>query len=505
MAERIGHNTLTNGGRNTLNKKSKIDQLDRDFERMVRNTPASSYMPTPVLDERQWEIDRLLREKLPAEKWALFVGTGLSAFFEPMEYGAGIGGNRDLVFATSALFTVATPPPLSDAILMVIEPGQPRLEAFLDKESVHWIRYAPLLSPKEFADQIQAAVVQGAQSKIGARSKINLSEFQVARALMKHTMFEYETRANVQAYVDSGISPDDARQHLAALTPRLLHEVAIHRLSPRIHAPLSEAAKHLVRTSSVDILLHARGRVNLPLLAIEVDGGVHTEPKQISKDRAKDEVMEAFGIPLFRICDTDANFWRNIESQPYASRRKISRFSKLISSVASTVCWQVQVECRDELDADSAKKACNQLEEKLSRSIYGISYIDLNDDQRKVVLNTSMGTLEFEDYDIAQRQVNFYRDRAMTEAKADSDWPIDLRAVSTLPEIVGDLVSGVSARTMLSVSGRPAVSVSTPSIRATANSLDQELLGVELAVCLIQALAEETREQIRMLTPPGRP
>lgn len=99
-------------------------------------------MASSVLDEKQWEIDRLVRQRLFANRWELFAGVCLSAFFDPLteKYLKLRNGDRDLVPTSSILLAVATVQPFCRAVLLAIESGQPRLEAFLNREQAHWIR-----------------------------------------------------------------------------------------------------------------------------------------------------------------------------------------------------------------------------------------------------------------------------------------------------------------------------------------------------------------------------
>lgn len=107
-----------------------------------------------------------------------------------------------------------------------------------------------------------------------------------------------------------------------------------------------------------------------------------------------------------------------------------------------------------------------------------------------------MTSSELGDDDFAWNFHNFNRDNAISDAKLESNWPENLRLCATDPDLLGDLQSGLSAQTVLTILGQKPVVVKTPSVRTLAKSIDLKLLAIHLRACLIQALAEETRELI---------
>ena len=478
-----------------MQRKPSAELAFRNLLKRQGNILASEYMATPVLDERQWEIDLLLRKRLSTDKWTIFVGVGLSAFFDPELQRAGGSQYRDLMYRASALFVIATGVPEAVAKFMVIESGQPQLEKFLDFANVAWTRYPPLLETEEFVEQITAAIAAGSRANIGERCKVNRSEHQAARELMSGTLIEYDRHLND----DTSLA---ARRDWAQDTPRLLHEVALHRLRPKRLVQLSPRAEHILQTSSLDFLLHSRGVRNQPLFAIEIDGGVHTDPMQMRKDRAKDEVMRALGIPLCRITPADADYWRRIDSQSHESRQRLMRFSRLISAVAISVFYQGLTQAQDMLSVDLADKAIHRMQEKLARSIFGVDFVDLVGIQRSVVRETCLGSAEFQEADMAWRIADHHIGRQIDEAAADRRWPNDLLTVSTQPQFVGNLASGMTAQTTLTMVGSPAETISAPAIRFVADRLEPRLMSVSMEVNLIRSLEEIVRVRIRAATPP---
>lgn len=482
-----------------MKKEHSFRDEMRTMEQTVRHTPVSEFMATPVLDENQWEIDRLIRNKLPAAKWNLFAGTCLSAFFNPEEqkYLERRNGDRDLIFRSSILFTVTTGQPFCRPVLMVIESGQPKLEAFLDREQVHWLRYAPLLSPSEFAEQVTNAVKQGEKVEVGQRCKVNESELKVWRGLKNNGLFELENNLEIQSLYGKNANSEHYLRELTGATNRLLQEVALGRLRPKWAPSMSVAAENILRNSSVDILVHSRGKVSRPLLAIEVDGPPHQELQQIPKDRAKDEVMKAFRIPLIRISKSDADFWHKGRQQPQGGYEKLARFTKLIGMVANHISFQVQIEDQFVVEEDAAKKLYQKLEEKIAKSIFGEPYVNLISSQRAIVYESSIASRELFEYEMVGKAFNFYKESAIEEAKSECKWPDDLTMDSAEPEIVGDPLSGLSAWTLLTLSRCAPLKIETPSIRVSGKSLDEEILSLNLKRCLIEDLASEVRARLR--------
>ena len=474
----------------------------RTMEQAVRNTPAIEFMATPVLDENQWEIDRLIRGNLPAATWNLFSGTCLSAFFDPEDKKyLDCSGDRDLIFRSTILFTVTTRQPFCHAVLMVIEPGQPELEAFLNWEGARWLRYASLQSPSEFANQVTDAAKQGEQSKIGQRKKVDESEFKVWRGLKNNGLYELERNIEIQLMYAKNANSENLLRALTGATYRLLQEVAIDRLRPKRAPSMSAAAEHISRTSSVDILIHSRGKVNLPLLAIEVDGSIHRNPKKMKKDRAKDEVMDAFRIPLIRIATGDADFWHKSREQPKGGYEKLARFTKLIGAVANHISFQVQIENQFVVENDTVKMLYQKLEDKAAKAIFGELYVNLNSHQRIVVDESLITSPELSEYEMVGKHFNFHNENAIKEITSECKWPDDLTKDSAEPEIVGDPLSGLSAWTVLTLPGRAPLKITTPSIHASGKYLDEEVLSLNLRCCLIEDLAGEVRARLGSAPP----
>ena len=101
-------------------------------EKLSREKPARMFWPKPVLNELQWEVHRLLRERLLPDRWQLFAGSLLNHFFNPDDF----KHDRNLyslVKSTPVLFAVATEAPQCRAVLIILAQSNKAVEAFLDQ------------------------------------------------------------------------------------------------------------------------------------------------------------------------------------------------------------------------------------------------------------------------------------------------------------------------------------------------------------------------------------
>ena len=117
-----------------MSKKS-VDRLGAEVEQLVRDIRAYEFLPSSLLDSHQWQVDFLLNKEFIVPRWHVYIGACLSVFFDPDMYPT----EREIVLYSSVLFCVASPPPRAQAILLVIEPNQPKLERFLNRQGAHWI------------------------------------------------------------------------------------------------------------------------------------------------------------------------------------------------------------------------------------------------------------------------------------------------------------------------------------------------------------------------------
>lgn len=174
---------------------------------------------------------------------------------------------------------------------------------------------------------------------------------------------------------------------------------------------------HIRVTSSVDILVHAPPPLSQPLLAVEFDGPYHDDPKKQRKDRLKDAVLAHYGLPLIRISHADAAFGELSRTDRH--RRYVQGLTELVG----TVVWQSQFEADFAIRADKADKALHALEDHFAMSLFGKSYVELNDDQKRRGDDSTFCSKEEEECRFESSLYNYERDKAMERAKEETAWP----------------------------------------------------------------------------------
>lgn len=490
-----------------MNKQYAFREAMRLDEKRTREKPARMFWPKPVLTEPQWDVYQLLRERFSPERWQIFAGSLLNHFFNPddFKYDRNL---YTLIKSTPVLFAVATAAPQCRAVLIILEQSNTTIEAFLDLEEVHWMRYPTQLNPAEFVDQVGIALRNGSRNMVGTRTPISDSENKSADAFRTGRMIDQIKVHNLDQYLEAGISAEEAQRFLINRSPCLLQEVALQLMEPRYPLAWTEFEKSMLKTSSVDLLFHERGSLNRPLLAVEIDGGIHQSEKQQEKDKVKDELLQGMGIPLIRISVDDAQYlWIEQEAQKYgekllpAAQRQLEddlkHFGRFFGHVAVLICGQVRLQSREEIRLQEANVNLAKIEEKFSRALYGKGYIDLDDQQQDSVHKSS---LESNDagafYDSHNTYVDVI-DQELQRAKEYSQWPIDLQNITTPPAMVGDATTGLRARVVLTTPKRVTITLETPVIKLMADSLDADLLDANVKYALIDCLVQKARDYLR--------
>lgn len=342
------------------------------IEDEVRKTNVRKFMANSVMSDRQWLIFIELKQELATRGLTILAGVPLTAIIDPR-----LHPMPDALWRSSVLFAVITMAPRGAVRLLVLDTPSPEMEPCLDRLEVPHIPYNALLNDGEFAKVILDEIDFQFQSSAAAKSLINPSENDVAESLRNGVrIIEYE-----RLFVDEP-AKQEMRRHFESQSMKLLHEVALHRIctSDLVGSLLTSDEDHMRVTSSVDILVHAPPPLSQPLLAVEFDGPHHDDPKQNRKDRLKDAVLAHYGIPLIRISHADAafgNLFRCGKSDWH--RLYVEGLTELVGSVV----WQKQFEADFAIRADKADKALHKLEDHLSVSLFGKPYVELNDDQRR--------------------------------------------------------------------------------------------------------------------------
>ena len=370
------------------------------------------------------------------------------------------------------------------------------------------MRYSTLLNPQEIADQVGVALRYGSRSMIGTRTPINDSENKAAHAFRTGRMIDQIKVHNLAQYLEAGISAEEAQRSLIDRSPCLLHEVALQVMEPRYPLGWTDFEKSMLKTSSVDMLFHDRGSLNRPLLAVEIDGGIHQAAEQQEKDKVKDELLQDMGIPLIRISVGDAQYlWIEQEAQKYGTKLSpttqrqleddLKHFGSLFGHVVVLICSRVRIESREEIKLQEAKVNLAKIEERISRTLYGKGYIDLDDQQRDCVHKLSRESSEADAYNDAKIENAKLIDEDLQRMKEYSEWPIDLQKITTPPEIVGDAISGLRARMALTTPRRVTIPVETPVLKLMARGLEPDLLDAYVKYALIGCLERKARDYLK--------
>lgn len=461
------------------------------MEEADRKTDVRKYMATSVMSDLQWTIFIELRRELSTRRLTILAGVPLTAIIDPRKFPQ----PEDVHWRSSVLFAVVTPAPSSAVRLLVLDNANVAMERCLDTLEVPHIAYNALLNPGDFAKVILEEIDFQFQSSISAKTLINHSESDVAESLRNSVrIIEYERLIGQEP------EKQDIRRHFENESMKLLQEVALHRIctSDLVGRLLTPAEDHIRQTSSVDILVHAPPPLGQPLLALEFDGPHHDDPRQQIKDRLKDAILGHYDIPLIRISRSDAAFGRLFKDGKSEFHR---RYVEGLTELVGTVVWQKKFEDDFAIRTDKAEKKLHTLEEHLANSIFGKPYLDLTDDQQKLVDDSKFCSAEEESLRFENSFYNYERDKALDRAKEESVWPLELLQYAPTPKIHGDQLTGFWAEFRVNIPGRESLEVTLPKVWIQAKSLDDELLKARVTSDLLQISANLIRQVIRMNTP----
>lgn len=483
---------------NSGQKKGKLSDVAfaKALVRMedeVRKTNVRELMANSVMSDRQWSIFIGLKRELATRGLAILSGVPLTAIIDPR-----LHPMPDALWRSSVLFAVVTMAPRGAVRLLVLDTAEETMERCLDRLEIPHIAYNALLDDEDFAKVILDEIDFQFQSSASVKCLINPSENDVAESLRNGVrIIEYE-----RLLADEP-TKKEMRRHFESKSMKLLNEVALHRIctSDLIGSLLTSEEEHIRSTSSVDILVHAPPPLSQPLLAVEFDGPHHDDPKQQRKDRLKDAVLAHFGIPLIRISHADAAFGSLFR---YGKTDWHRLYVQGLTELVGTVVWQTQFEADFSIRADKADKALHKLEDHVSVSIFGKLYVELSDDQKRRIDDSTFCSKEEEECRFENSLFNYERDKAMDRAKEETEWPEALLPYSSCPAIYGDQLTGFWAAFMVNVPNRECLEVTLPKIWVQAKSLNDELLKARVAADLIQIAADLVRQVIRMNTPAVR-
>lgn len=477
-------------------KKNKLSELDiakamARLEGKLRKTNARDFMANSVMSDHQWSLFIKLRRELATHGLEILVGVPLTAIIDTERHKI-----PDALWRSSVLFAVVTIAPHGAVRLLVLDTIEEAIERCLDQLRIRHITYNALLSDEDFAKVILDEIEFQFQLSAATKSLINRSENDVAKSLRNGVLIIEHERLLVD-------EPADRETYQLYNSIKLLQEVALHRIcaSRLIGGLLTSDEERIRSTSSVDILVHSSPPLNLPLLAVEFDGPYHEHPDQQRKDRFKDAVLSRYGIPLIRISRLDAAFGNlTKDGKSESHRRYVRGLTELVSSI---VC-HMHFETDSTISSDKARKALDKLEDDLATSIFGKAYLELNDEQRLRIDESTFCSKEEDEYRFQNLLYNRERDQAIDRAREEIEWPDELTQYSLCPEIHGDLQTGFWAAFKVNTPNGKRLEVTLPKIWVQAKDLDKELLTARITADLIQIAADLVRQLIRMNTPAVR-
>lgn len=477
-------------------QKRKLSEVDRDkflvrIEDKVRRTSVREVMANAIMSDRQWSIFIRLKRELATRGLTILAGVPLTAIIDPKLYRF-----PDALWRSSVLFAVVTKAPRGAVRLLVLDTKEIGMEQCLDRLKIQHIPYNALLNEVDFAKNVLDEIDFQFQSSISAKYLINPSENDVADSLRSGVLsIEFEQwLINKQA--NEGLIRDFENNSI-----KLLHEVALHRIctSDLIRSSLTSDEDHIRVTSSVDILLHSPPPLNLPLLAIEFDGPHHDDSRQHRKDLLKNSVLAHYRIPLIRISHADAAFGNLLR---YGKTDWHRLYVEGLTALVGAVLFLKKFEDDFAVRADRTKRALHNLEDRLSQSIFGKPFVELNNDQRKRVNELTLSSKELEDCEYEESLFDFELNQFMEWNKIQ--WPIELIQYSSCPEIHGDGLTGFFATFKVKIPNKEYLEITLPRILVQAKSLDGEILKACVRARLIQIAADFVRQIIRMNTPAVR-
>lgn len=464
--------------------KKAHKQILRD----ISSTNERKWWPPALLDENQWQAHDSLKQRLLDSEMCVLTGVLLSTFINPE------GSQRkwkSTIYTYSVLFAVASRPPYARLKLLVLDEPAIDVQLLLADARIEWMRYSAACDPHKFSEDVHDRVLRIGTSVRGDRQRINFSELAMRSLLLDETLFEFERYERQLQKPGASNLPID--------TPTILHEVALSRLAPaaRIEFSLSSSEERLIRNSSVDLLVHGRGGSrNRPLLAFEFDGPGHEDPDQMATDQAKDRILESFGLPLVRISsnEVDLRKWKRPNS---FEGRKLRLFFKLVGPLAQSVASSVENSISGQLAENDAMLEMHRREEKLSRSMFGKDWVDLESTQLNALNQAMQATGLDADYREALGFNDFLRSRETDELHDLKVWPEDILQKSSAPAFVTEVDGSRWASTTLTI-GESTLQVISPKIRInlTPRFKDDPVMREWIDIRIIEFLAERVREHI---------
>ena len=395
-------------------KKYDDTQLDAFLEAFRRTSP-ESHLPSAVLTDSQWAIFNQLRGFL-GNDYGLFAGASLSAFFDPTH--KRLREFKEEAFCGSVLFAVTSRKIQGVPLFFVIDVND-ALKGLCVDEMLKGIEaefqfWKEPLDVVEYARNVYIRVQQvEAKAREFHKFPVHGVEWNVGKRLILDNLVDRDLLIlERRQKVDNGLVDGVQRR-----ANRMLREVSLTRIAPKIWDEIPIQLKHVFETSPVDILLHSICP-NTPILGIEIDGQHHLEPQQKKKDRIKDAIFAELGLPLLRVLPTDVNNFKMPKGMLDSNAR---RYAELFTNMARCLALGFKEFHKDYVEEISFEFALEEEQEILSKALFGKANATLSQEQQKIVSDNLVDTQSFEDYQNHIRLSQFWKE-TQGQPRLDRDW-----------------------------------------------------------------------------------
>ncbi|MBK6294318.1 MAG: hypothetical protein IPF55_08365 [Rhodoferax sp.] len=216
-----------------------------------RKTEPRDHLVSAVLTEKQWLIFHDLRRALPPNH-GLFAGASLSAFFDPTSPTFKRSFPRE-AFTASTLFAITSKEVEGFPKLFVVD--EEWASAVLCHLRAPHLCWDENCDPHDFTEKILTRLSHAVHDWLPAQRKaVNKPEFYAGRQLILNRLADHQFES-LKGRDDVG---PRLWKNLNEGIPKLLREVALSRLAPKLHFRLDDDLRSLFNSSNVDILVSFR-------------------------------------------------------------------------------------------------------------------------------------------------------------------------------------------------------------------------------------------------------
>jgi hypothetical protein len=443
--------------------KKSVEEMLAKFMADRRKIDPRDRLASAVLTDKQWEVFYELQKTLRSN-YGLFAGASLSAFCNPMD--KELEDFRNEAFEVSVLFAITSKEVEGSPKLFVVD--DERATLVLSRMRAPYLRWDELSDPLFFADKIWKRLTQIEHDWLPAQRKIvNKPEFYAGRQLIMNRVVEFQCQyESLQGHKD--FDPKILKE-LIRNSPRMLREVALKRLAPKLHLTLDCDLERMFNISNVDILVHSV-HPNTPILGIEIDGAHHIEPGQQAKDLKKERIFDALKLPLMRVLPADVT--KCLPSE-WLLKKESYWYAELFARVAQLLAHRSTVEHEDYLEFVKLDHALEQAKDDLAKALYDKPmYLLLTDEQQS--------NLQFQLNCTTEEEAMWFHLQERTQNKAmskdpnlDLTWGGDLLKYCSAPKVTKDTEGVWSFKATFKHKG-VIEAVTAPRIKCVTSVLDEQ-------------------------------